>query len=365
VLGKSFSAFVVNPHDRQALLNRVREFGYVADYEILLKRTDGGTVFCLETAYAIRDTGGRIVEMQGIIKDITERIQTEKSLWKMNLELAEANLKIKRTQTLLVQSEKLASIGQLAAGIAHEINNPLSFLKSNHEMFGKYIKKIREASGAQDAASTASLFDEIDTMLVESADGFARIMHIIGSLKSFSRTEQGSDFGIYNVNEGIESTLVIARNEIKYVADVRKDLGDVPPIRARSGEINQVILNLLVNAAQAIQEQKRPEKGTIEIKTYASGEHVGIEIRDDGPGIPESLHMKIFDPFFTTKAPGKGTGLGLSISYDIIAVKHGGRLGVRSAPGAGTTFTIELPVNGPTVPEGSKPPDVIERQVEQ
>jgi two-component system NtrC family sensor kinase len=365
IIGKSFSDFAFNAEDRAILLRRVREFGYAADFEIALKRENGSSVFCLETAYAIRDPEGGIVELQGIIKDITERISNESALWKRNIELADANLKIQRTQALMIQQEKLASIGQLAAGIAHEINNPLGFLKSNHEMLEKYLRTIRKSWDEAKSSPEPDLeeverrwdltylFAEVDKMLDESDEGFARIMHIVGNLKSFSRVEQGTDFRLYDVNAGIENTLIVANNEIKYVADVKKDLGDLPQIRARGGEINQVILNILVNAAQAIEAQKRGEKGRIEIRTRALADRVVVGISDDGPGIPESLRMRIFDPFFTTKEPGKGTGLGLSISYDIIVTKHGGCLGVDSIQGEGCTFTIELPIAGPPVTDAN------------
>ncbi len=179
-------------------------------------------------------------------------------------------------------------------------------------------------------------------------------MRIVGNLKNFSRTDQGAEFELYDVNEGIASTLVVARNEIKYVAETRETLGDLPRIMARGGEINQVILNILVNAAQAIESQKRTEKGLIEIETRLEGEWVRIVIRDDGPGIPDGNLTRVFDPFFTTKEPGKGTGLGLSISYDIVVTKHGGRLSAESEPGKGSSFIIELPIEGPPY-SGSSP----------
>jgi signal transduction histidine kinase len=259
----------------------------------------------------------------------------------------------------MVQQEKLASIGQLAAGIAHEINNPVGFLKSNHAILQKYISKLREAWQLARAAAAPAIeeveakmdlsfvFSEFDTIFAESADGFSRIMRIVGNLKNFARLDQNGDFELYDVNGGIQSTLVVARNEIKYVADTRETFGELPQIKAKGGEINQVILNVLVNAAQAIEGQKRSDKGLIEIETELKGDRVRIAISDDGPGIPEAIRMRIFDPFFTTKEPGKGTGLGLSISYDIIVTKHGGRLAVESEPGQGTTFLIELPINGP------------------
>ncbi len=359
LLGHPFASLALNTADREFFLQRIREEGYVADYEIVLVRKDGSTVFCLETAHTLRGSEGEIVEIQGIIKDISERIKNEGQLWKTNLELAEANLKLKQTQMLMVQQEKLASIGQLAAGIAHEINNPVGFLKSNHLMLEKYTSKIRSGwEAAREVAGPAIeeiearmdlpfVFSEFDTLFTESAEGFSRIMRIVGNLKSFSRIDQSQELEAYDVNSGIESTLTVAQNEIKYVADTRVDLGELPRIRARGGEINQVILNILVNSAQAIESQKREGKGLIEIETRLVGDQVRIILRDDGPGVPESIRTRIFDPFFTTKEPGKGTGLGLSISYDIIVTKHGGKLAVDSGPGAGTTFVIELPVSGP------------------
>jgi len=357
IVGKPFSAFVVDAIDRSLQMKRVRELGYAADYEIALKRADGSSVFCLETAYAIRNQAGNIVELQGIVKDISERIASESAMWKMNIELADANLALKKTQAVMVQHEKMASIGQLSAGVAHEINNPLGFLKSNHEMLERYIVTLRSAYSEIEALSPAEVsaiaerYDleyidsEIDSIFSESDEGFARIMHIVESLKNFSRTDQGSRFEQYDVNAGIESTLVVARNEIKYVADVELRLTPLPKIEARSNEINQVLLNILVNAAQAIAGQQRSSKGAIVISTAARDGRALITIRDDGPGIPQAILGKIFDPFFTTKEPGKGTGLGLSISYDIVTTKHGGSLSVDPAPGGGTVFSIELPVS--------------------
>ncbi|HOV63309.1 MAG TPA: ATP-binding protein [Spirochaetia bacterium] len=170
-------------------------------------------------------------------------------------------------------------------------------------------------------------------------------MQIVTNLKNFARIDVEENFDLYDINAGIESSIVVAWNELKYVADVRKELGEVPQIRARGGEINQVILNIIVNAAQAIASQERTQKGTIVIRTYVKGENVVCSIEDNGPGIPESIRLRIFDPFFTTKSPGKGTGLGLSISYDIIVNKHSGSLIVDSEPGKGTIFTFELPIS--------------------
>jgi len=359
VIGRQVSSLSSNPEARPFELQRVVERGYSADNEIILRHTNGTPIFCIESTTILRDSAGRTIEVQGIIKDITQRILSERALWRSTLELVDANRKLQQTQALMVQHEKLASIGQLAAGVAHEINNPLGFLKSNQTMIEKYIAKIKKNWNEAELAGTspeeeisarnrmALIFSELDMIARESADGFNRIIRIVTDLKSFSRIDQGTGFEMVDINAGIESTLVVAWNEIKYVAEVTKDLGELPPVRARGNEINQVILNILVNAAQAIQGQGRPEKGLIHISTGVWNNHIRITLYDDGPGIPEDIRSRIFEPFFTTKDPGKGTGLGLSISYNIIVNKHGGKFYLDPKTKTGTAFVIELPVNGP------------------
>jgi two-component system, NtrC family, sensor kinase len=359
VLGRPFSDHVMSREDRHFFLKKLHEQGFVTDYECVFQREDGTTLFGLETASAVKDKGGNIVEVQGIVKDISDRIENEKELWKANLELADANERLKNTQMLMVQHEKLASIGHLAAGIAHEINNPLGFLKSNQSTMSGFLRTMRLAWAEGSATDPVShgeiakrldldyVFEETDTLLRESDEGFQRIIDIVKNLRSFARTEAEPIMGPYDVNKGIESSLVVARNEIKYVADVELDFGELPPIMALGGEVNQVILNLLVNSAQAIEAQKRGDRGRIRVTTKLEEEKVLIVIEDDGPGIPEENMLKVFDPFFTTKEPGKGTGLGLSISYDIIVRKHGGTINIAKSPLGGAAFTISLFVQRP------------------
>ena len=362
LLEKQFPIFTANPEDRKSMLQKLNQDGYVDDYEIILKKKDGSSIFCLETAHAIRDGNGTIVELQGSIKDISNRVENERKLWKMNLELAEANLKLQKTHTLMIQHEKLASIGQLAAGVAHEINNPLGFLISNNSMLEKYLMKLYTtyleipsnkepaAANPERQASIERLFTDSKAIFMESKDGFDRIVKIVSSLKNFSRIDSNAKLDDFDLNAGIESTIVVAWNEIKYVSELRKNLGDIPHIVANGSELNQVVLNILVNAAQAIGNPPREGKGLIEISTRLEGGNVLLSIHDDGPGIPKELMNKIFDPFFTTKEPGKGTGLGLSISYDIIVNKHGGTIWVESDRETGTTFYITLPVAGSNNP---------------
>jgi PAS domain S-box-containing protein len=357
VVGRPFKELLYNPEDRNIAFKHLLSTG-TSTYETILKGKNERLIYCMESIAVLRDENGKIRELQGIINDITERIEKERELWRTNLELSELNSKLQKTQELMVQQEKLASIGQLAAGVAHEINNPLGFLKSNHSVMEKYVSKAETLlqkiadSGIPEASKPImeQLVKQIDKMkeiLIESTEGYERIIRIVADLKTFSRLDQGEGFAEYDLNAGIESTLVVAWNEIKYVADVEKQLGNIPKIIARGNELNQVWLNLLVNAAQAIEGAKKEVRGRIIIKTWEEKGYVMVSIKDNGPGIPESIRKKIFDPFFTTKEPGKGTGLGLSISYNIIVENHKGQIIVNTEPGQGTEFVVILPLSPP------------------
>ena len=357
VVGRPFKELLYNPEDRNIAFKHLLSTG-TSTYETILKGKNERLIYCMESIAVLRDENGKIRELQGIINDITERIEKEKELWRTNLELSELNSKLQKTQELMVQQEKLASIGQLAAGVAHEINNPLGFLKSNHSVMEKYVVKAEDLlqkivdSGIPEASKPImeQLGKQIDNMkeiLIESTEGYERIIRIVADLKTFSRLDQGEGFTEYDLNAGIESTLVVAWNEIKYVADVEKQLGNIPKIMARGNELNQVWLNILVNAAQAIAGAKKEVRGRIIIKTWEEKGYVMDSIKDNGPGIPESIRKKIFDPFFTTKEPGKGTGLGLSISYNIIVETHKGQINVYTEPGQGTEFVVILPLSPP------------------
>jgi PAS domain S-box-containing protein len=337
---------------------RLRTEGYVEDLEIVLRRTDGSPLYSLISAIPVPSVDASGSDCAAIIKDITEIIENQRKLNNMNLELVRANEELMRTQAMVVQQEKLASIGQLAAGVAHEINNPLAFVRSNFAVLRDYVEAVRAFVGSLPpgilAAETAhnpilELGKTMDELFAESEDGFVRIINIVQSLRRFSRIETGSGLEQYDMNKGIESTLAVLRNEIKYVAKVTLALQEMPVVRANGSEINQVLLNLLLNAVQAIKSQLdsrvRKDLGEITIRTLLDGKSLLCEIRDDGPGIPVETLTRVFEPFYTTKPVGSGTGLGLSISYDIIVKKHGGRMWATSDGHGGTSFFFTLPAS--------------------
>jgi signal transduction histidine kinase len=265
----------------------------------------------------------------------------------------------KMLETQLVQSEKLASLGQLAAGVAHEINNPIGFISSNLGALDGYFAKLQEMLEAYGHAEEAIgspelvnrlkslreqveldfLVEDIPLLIKESKDGIGRVGQIVKDLKDFSRVDSNQEWQWANLQHGMDSTLNIVANELKYKADVIKHYSPLPEVECLPSQINQVIMNLIVNAAQAI----GPERGTITLSNGVEGETVWIEIADNGSGIPPQSLQKIFDPFFTTKPVGQGTGLGLSLSYGIVK-KHNGHITVRSEVGVGTTFRVQLPV---------------------
>lgn len=275
--------------------------------------------------------------------------------------------KIKSLQANLVANEKMAGIGQLSAGIAHEINNPLGFMQSNVETLSKYIDKMQvyhelslkilaleksnhleEYQKAIDELNTYSvkskmnkIYQDLSNVIDETTDGIQRINTIVKSLLSFSRNGAYNEFEDYDFNRGIKDTITISRNEIKYHAKIVENLGELPVIYAKPGEINQVLLNVIMNAVYAI--KTKDIEGVISICTYSLDNYVCCQIQDNGGGIPEEYLSHIFEPFFTTKPIGTGTGLGLSISYDIIVNKHKGKIDVKCDTGVGTTFTLFLP----------------------
>jgi two-component system, NtrC family, sensor kinase len=267
-----------------------------------------------------------------------------------NLQLSELQQKITALTAQLLQSEKLATIGQLAAGVAHEINNPIGYIASNMQVLSDYSKNlidlVNELASILPDQSRKALFakydfdylkDDVPLLVKQSEEGIGRVVGIISDLKDFSHIDE-AEFTLADIHQGLQSTLNIVNNEIKYKAEVIKEFGVLPEIECMPAQLNQVFMNLLVNAAQAIDG-----KGTLRITTACEGNWVSIAIKDSGKGISTEQREKIFEPFYTTKPKGMGTGLGLSLSQTIID-KHGGRIELESQIDKGSCFSVWLPI---------------------
>lgn len=239
-------------------------------------------------------------------------------------------------QAQLVQSEKMASLGQLVAGVAHELNNPIGFVHANLQLLEEQTRKIAEAAPGSPEAQRAR--EAMQKLIVRSREGTARVKKIVEDLRTFSRVDQ-AELQEVDLHDGIERTLSLMEPRLKDGITVVKQYGDLPPVRCYAGQLNQVFMNLLMNSCDAMSGG-----GTITIRTAPSDGGVRLDFSDTGPGIPPEIRSRVFDPFFTTKAVGKGTGLGLSISHGIIE-RNGGRISVESEMGKGTTFSIELPID--------------------
>ena len=333
-------------------------------YEYRFRVADGEYLWVHDKLRLIRDENGAPLEVIGSMTDITARVQMELALQAKGDEQVRLITRLREAHDQLLQSEKMASIGQLAAGIAHEINNPVGFVNSNMGTLKNYLVTLfgviegydEAVSGAAPGSSVARRLAEIrknaevdflkeDTadLISESMDGLKRVKDIVQALKDFSHVGE-TEWQLADLHQGIDSTLNIVANEIKYKATVEKHYGQLPEIKCMASQLNQVFMNLLVNAAHAI-----TDNGVIAIRTGAENGWVWVAISDTGCGIPVENMNRIFEPFFTTKAVGSGTGLGLSLSYSIVN-KHGGRIEVDSQPGAGTTFTVRLPMTPPALP---------------
>ncbi|NBC29107.1 MAG: PAS domain S-box protein, partial [Spirochaetes bacterium] len=243
LIQRKITDFYVSVADREFYRTRMRADGYVKDLELFMRREDGTRLVVLETSTAVKDSDGNILEYHGIIKDISERIRLEQEHMKMNIELAETNRKLRHTQSRLVQQEKLASVGRLAAGLAHEINNPLSFVKSNFDSLREYVRRLSQHMDSRNdsalPAEIAHILSDLDTLFDESEHGFERMVSIVQGLRNFARTGKGRREE-YSINTAVETTLTILRNEYKRLADVDLHLGEIPAVLCYPDEINQV-----------------------------------------------------------------------------------------------------------------------------
>ncbi|MBF0619970.1 MAG: cache domain-containing protein, partial [Candidatus Omnitrophica bacterium] len=315
-----------------------------------------------ERLLALNDEIGQLAQAFAVMmRTLNERVKQGEVV---KLQLLNKNEEIEHAHRKLLQSTKMAAIGQLAAGVAHEINNPLAFVMSNLETLERYVAVYEEVlaeyekldaqknfwrtvdEARQDLADVArkkkdcrleSLRYDMNEMFPELRDGLNRVKHIVTDLRAFSRTDQEMAAAT-DVTEVIEKVLTIVWNEIKYKAVIKKEYGKIPQVRCHAQRLGQVFMNVLVNAAHAVEAGK----GVIRIRTSTRDGNACIEIEDNGCGIAPEHTARIFEPFFTTKPTGEGTGLGLSLSYDVLK-KYGGDIHVVSEVGKGSTFTIILP----------------------
>ncbi|HSW63126.1 MAG TPA: ATP-binding protein [Dissulfurispiraceae bacterium] len=323
--------------------------------------TPCGTVYDLSVSYVPRAAGLPAAVIR--LLDVTAIREAQKSLEESHRLLSEqnsalecANAELQSMQFQMIQQEKMSSIGQLAAGVAHEINNPIGFISSNLSTLRRYAEWLKAYIAAVDACieelpddarrrlaaarrenKIDYLVPDIEALVHESLDGAERVKSIVKDLKSFSRVDE-TESKAADINAGIDSTINIVWSELKYKATVERDFGKLPQTLCNLGQLNQVFMNMLVNAAHAMETQ-----GRITVKTWADTHDIFVQIADTGSGIPADKLQKIFEPFFTTKEVGKGTGLGLSIAYDIVK-RHNGDIQVQSEPGKGTAFTIRIPI---------------------
>ncbi len=318
-----------------------------ATMETVRWREDGSSLHCEWHISPVRDADGRVTHFVSVLRDITERRQHEAALERTARELADANRKLRENQAQLVQSEKMAFLGQLAAGVAHEINNPVGYVMSNLETVGEDVERlaVRLANAPGDTNNGVNVA-ELREMLSESRSGLEQVRDIVARLKNFARPDDAAP-ELANLNQLVEGSLRIVWNELKHKCTVQKHFAELPEIVCRPGQLSQVFTNLLMNAAQAI-----PDQGIITLASAVEDGELVISVTDTGVGIPREHMAELFTPFFTTKPVGQGTGLGLAVSYGIVTA-HGGRIEVHSSPGSGSRFTVRLPMVLPDAGERS------------
>ena len=371
LIGRSPAMLVPAEDNREAferIAAAVRDGATTGNLELLARRSDGSRFWAGMVMAPVRSETGHIFYYVGVGADITAKLAQQREQRELQEKLYGEMRERERMAIELRLAQKLESVGRLAAGIAHEINTPIqyigdsvSFLQSAQSDLDRLLQAYRDAAGSGSPNETASRIEkEIDLEFLSrempkaferTLEGVERVAAIVRAMKEFAHPDS-LEHSSADLNHALETTLTVAHNEYKYSAQIEARLGELPLIPCNVGELNQVFLNLIVNAAHAIAESgKNADTGRITIATTAAAAHVEIAIADNGCGIPPEHLDKIFDPFFTTKPVGKGTGQGLAIARSIIAEKHGGHIDVQSVVGEGTRFLLRLPIAGRQAPK--------------
>jgi signal transduction histidine kinase len=366
------SLWVTETDTLAALKVKLRDFAIhdpIVDFLFLLQAKDT----------ALRDAKKLTQELTQQQEELNVALQIQAEMVKtaeaQAQKLEKAMLELRQAQAQLIQTEKMSSLGQLVAGVAHEINNPVNFIQGNIQPANEYIQDLLELlqlyqeqypdltpeiNQKIEEIELDFLMEDLPKLIYSMQVGTERISKIVKSLRNFSRLDE-ADIKPVDIHSGIESTLMILQNRLKATSEhstieVVKEYGDLPQVECYAGQLNQVFMNIIANAIDAIEEsnlkhsktERAAKKSAIAIRTEVVGsDRVAIRISDNGIGMPETVQNRLFDPFFTTKPVGKGTGLGMSISYQIVTEKHGGSLQCISAPGEGTEFVIEIPIQQP------------------
>ncbi len=335
LLAQNASITFLNPEDRERWKGMLEKNDIIFNFESQLKKRDGTPIWIKDSAKIVRDSDGRVLYYEGSMEDFTERKLAVEALRESEAKLKEYSdhleEEVYQRSNELIQSEKMASIGQLVAGVAHEINNPLSYLRSNSELIQEHLEKLKDVHRGNEEEKI--IFGMLERMVETNMVGIDRIANLTRTLKLFAKPDVKGKAGA-DINDGLRDTLYMVSNQLKYRIKVHEDYGKIPNLICNMGHLNQVFMNVILNASEAM------EDGDIWIRTWCSDTDIFVEVKDNGRGIPEDQISNIFNPFYTTK--DNRTGLGLSICYRIIK-DHNGEINAESQEGKGTTITIIIP----------------------